>query len=276
MKKGRNSHMKQRRLVILIATILPLIYVTTVSAGIAIQRPNKTYGVFVGINKYRESDISLRFCVIDASSLYDQLNNKSSENYLLTDEKATKENILGKIGQIINTVKKNDFVILYLAAHGIIQYNDYFIFASDSTHKNVLGTCIPSRTIINALSSKKMTGVNVLIIIDTCHAGGIGFDISDFYDPINKSGCAMMLSSSPLEVAHEGFEYGGGHGVFTHYLVQGLKGNADYNKDNAITVRELFDYTYFNVKKATKDSQNPVLIGTLPNSLVVKTIRFKR
>ena len=51
------------------------------------------------------------------------------------------------------------------------------------------------------------------------------------------------------------------HGVFSHYLIQGLKGDANTNDDNIISVDELFNYIYLNVRHHTKNAQTPAFYG---------------
>jgi len=51
-----------------------------------------------------------------------------------------------------------------------------------------------------------------------------------------------------------------GHGVFTHALLQGLRGKANmFGNDNAVTIKELDTYLGFVVKELTNGSQVPVL-----------------
>jgi uncharacterized caspase-like protein len=48
-----------------------------------------------------------------------------------------------------------------------------------------------------------------------------------------------------------------GHGVFTYFLLDGLKGKADYNNDYTITINEAMQYTEEQVKRKTRGAQNP-------------------
>ena len=68
-----------------------------------------------------------------------------------------------------------------------------------------------------------------------------------------------------MEVALEGEQWGEGHGVFTHYLIDGIKGEADGygggEEDGIISIGELFDYVSDKVREATNNKQHP-LIGS--------------
>ena len=54
------------------------------------------------------------------------------------------------------------------------------------------------------------------------------------------------------------------HGIFSYYLMKGLEGNADINKDNKITNGELIAYMDPNVSQKASElgrKQNPSLAG---------------
>ena len=48
-----------------------------------------------------------------------------------------------------------------------------------------------------------------------------------------------IMASRPGELSYEGPEYGGGHGVFSYYLLKALSGAADENKDGKVTKEEV-------------------------------------
>jgi uncharacterized caspase-like protein len=59
------------------------------------------------------------------------------------------------------------------------------------------------------------------------------------------------------------------NGCFTEYLVGGLKGGADANRDRVITARELFDYVYPRVKAASGGRQVPQMWGSFDESMAL-------
>ena len=61
------------------------------------------------------------------------------------------------------------------------------------------------------------------------------------------------------------------HGIFSYYLMKGLEGNADTNKDNKITNGELLAYMDLNVSEKALDlgrTQNPLLFGNAEKVLM--------
>jgi len=74
-------------------------------------------------------------------------------------------------------------------------------------------------------------------------------------------GVAVISASGDGEFSREGEEWGGGHGVFTHFLLEGLKGDADYNSDKDVTLGELIPYISEKVRRATRSAQSPTVSG---------------
>ena len=63
------------------------------------------------------------------------------------------------------------------------------------------------------------------------------------------------------------------HGVFTYYLLEGLRGKADIDGDNIITIDELYNYVSQKVPAATAQNQHPVKRGEVEGQLVVGQVR---
>ncbi len=64
-----------------------------------------------------------------------------------------------------------------------------------------------------------------------------------------------------------------GHGVFTYYLLQGLKGKADFNADGLITVDEAYSYVSTHVPSATGQNQHPMKKGEVEGQLILGRVR---
>src|SRR5215813_3255363 len=60
---------------------------------------------------------------------------------------------------------------------------------------------------------------------------------------------------------------GGGHGAFTHFLLEGLKGKGDRDKDGFVRVGELVDYLAEVVPEETRALQHPRLAGSVDTRL---------
>ena len=71
----------------------------------------------------------------------------------------------------------------------------------------------------------------------------------------------IFTSCEGYEVSREDARWGGGHGVFTWALLDGLKGKADADGDGIVTVGELMDYVDIMVRRETANEQHPARAG---------------
>ncbi len=78
---------------------------------------------------------------------------------------------------------------------------------------------------------------NIVIVMHTCHAGGF----IDGENDLCGSGRVVLVSCGVDEASYM-MKYQL-HWLFPYYIIQGLKGNADDDKNKIITAEELLDYT---------------------------------
>ena len=113
----------------------------------------------------------------------------------------------------------------------------------------------------------------ILYIIDACYSGIAGIvnkgsqddgemfrmmtsaQINLFFE---STGRQIMTAGSSKEKAIMGKKWNK-HSVYTYYLLKGLQGEADYNKDSLISSNELQIYVAKNVSRDTEGKQNPQL-----------------
>ena len=175
----------------------------------------------------------------------------------------------------VKNLKARDLLIFSVSAHGAIVNNDFSIVTYDTEGENLLGTVLPTYYVLNALSEITKNGGKVLIILDTCHAGAINFDIAKYSGILSEGGMSCLNSSGPNEKSYEAtFETDSGkvqQGVFTKHLIDGINGKADCDNLHIITLRDLYDYIYRKV--SSEFQQHPVLIGTLEGNKILKTTK---
>ena len=97
--------------------------------------------------------------------------------------------------------------------------------------------------------------------------------VSDaFLSRLSKGkGRVVLTASRSSEVSEERDNLG--HGVFTYYLLEGLKGKADQDGDGIITVDEVCAYVSKKVPEATGQNQHPVKKGEVEGQLVLGHVR---
>jgi uncharacterized caspase-like protein len=62
------------------------------------------------------------------------------------------------------------------------------------------------------------------------------------------------------------------HGVFTYYLLEGLRGEADTDRDGIITVDEVYRYVSREVPRATGQEHHPMKKGVVEGQLILGVI----
>ncbi len=252
------------------------------------QGPMRIWTFTVGISRYQRPEISLRYAHRDAEVIDAFFASPAggavppSRRTLLTDEKATRAAILSALTTVSKRAAPNDLLILYFAMHGLPDDGgDLYFLAHDTDPAALVGTGLPQRDVEYALSSSPVK--RVVMLLDACHAGAAGFGrfggkrglyLSETNRLLarlaeTKPGLAVLSASSASESSNEAQRWGGGHGVFTFFLAEGLRGAADDNQDGIVTIRELYDYVYLRVSDETGGQQHPELKGTFDNQMPV-------
>ncbi len=100
-----------------------------------------------------------------------------------------------------------------------------------------------------------------VLLTDACHSGAITpeDDTAQVIDSLLDLNSSMfsLTASRDREQSFESPQWGGGHGIFTYYVIQGLQGEADTSGDGVVTADELAEYVHTNVRLATHMLQNP-------------------
>ena len=191
---------------------------------------------------------------------------------LLIDEAATRDNILKSMKNTFSMADKNDVIFLYFAGHGI---NGYFLPVESNGYQDKLSYDEIKKVLESSEAKHK------LCIADACYSGSLlaqrsafGESLDLFYSTFEntKGGTAFLLSSKQEETS---LEASGGirQGVFSYFLLKGLKGESDQNGDDIITIKELYDYVFVKVREFSAMAQSPVIAGNYDNNMPVGVIR---
>lgn len=134
------------------------------------------------------------------------------------------------------------------------------------------------QTFFNRLESKQ-----VLFFIDSCYsgeAGGRSFQnpfvrgrhvlSTEFLDNLAGEGRLVITACDVNEVSLEANSFG--HGLFTYYFMEGLKGGADKDEDGLVSVHELYEFVYEKVSQDARrfgGSMHPIQKGSLKGKIVL-------
>lgn len=211
------------------------------------------YILAVGIDRYKDTKINLKYAVKDAKDIEEKLKTQSATLYnpgnihytLLTNSDANKTEIIRRIGEIARIIRPSDSFIFFAAGHGALLQNQYYMLTHDFDGTGNPDSLISSNEIVEM--SKKIKSLSQLFIFDTCHAGGVDTIVSGLYDArmsvlAKKMGLHIYASAADKQTAMDGYH---GNGLFTHVLLTGLNNNreADSNKDGKVSVVGLGEYS---------------------------------
>lgn len=184
----------------------------------------------------------------------------------MTDGKAGKASIISKIDELSRKSKPGDGFILFVAGHGVLIQNQYYMLTSDFDGTVSDSSMISSNEIVEM--SKKIRSLSQLFIFDTCHAGGVDAIVSGLYDArmsvlAKKMGLHIYASASDKQSAMDGYK---GNGLFTYTLLDGLNNNreADKYKDGKVSIVGLGEYSKKKTTEISKEighSQTPLIIN---------------
>ncbi len=223
----------------------------------------KTYGVIVGVAEYQDSHYNLRFSDDDAIQFNKLLTNGiDNDNItLLTDRNATRENVLNALKLQFSKADESDMVVFYFSGHG----NDSSFLTTDLDIWRI--NVLKHKEVKEAF--KKCKAKIKFCIADACFSGGI--KSSNSYKGLNQSKLELIIFMS-CKANETSIEYPKvQQGVFSYFLIQGLKGYADFNKDKHITIKELYTYVNFKVTEKTQKRQTPIVFGKFDENVIVGT-----
>ncbi len=239
------------------------------------QAINDKWAVVVGISKFNDESLNLKYAANDAKDFYKYLVNNGhfapDHVTLLTDEQATRQNVLSTICErwLPTLVKPNDLVVIYYSSHGSPADNNVggvnYILTHDASKDNLYGTGIAMQDLSKLIKDRIRTD-KVLLVLDACHSGTISGDGKGISRETNlnaqavaqDSGRMVIASSEPSQTSWESKDRP--NGVFTYYLIEGLKQKGDQTKlDDAFKfMKEKVEEEVLQVRGAM---QTPVMSG---------------
>jgi Flp pilus assembly protein TadD len=239
----------------------------------------RRWAVVVGISAYQDTAIkALQFADDDARAIYEFLRSPAAggggfaeENVkLLLNEQATYAELRAALYGFLRRATDEDHVFIYFAGHGApdpARPSDLYLLTHDTRASDVPATAFPMRDMDRAVG--ELYARHVVVITDACHSGGITTEVSArggdnaindvFLQQLSSTtgGLAVFTASGANQLSLEDERWGGGHGVFTHFLLEALRGAADDDGDQIVTLAEMMFYTADRVRRETQNSQIP-------------------
>jgi len=260
-------------------------------------RSREQWAVVIGVGRYSSPAIpELRYTVPDAEAVHQVLLSQGGfkkENVLLLTDKTEKKPTLRDLKWALGTflarsAKKDDLIVIFFAGHGAPEVDPRgaesdglakYLVPSDADPNDLYSTALPMdefQTIFDRIEADR-----VVVFLDACYSGAAGGRTfaskrtraarvdEVFLDRLTRSkGRAIITASRASEVSLEVPELG--HGLFTHYLVQGLRGAADLDRDGIVSLQEVYQYLEQQVSQKSRSmggNQHPVMKGEMDGLL---------
>ncbi len=251
-------------------------------------KPDKNkWAVVIGIEKYQKVP-DVRFARRDAEYIqeyFQKVMGIPQENiYSVIDEKATLAafmTLFDEDGWLHrNTRGKNSEIYIYYAGHGApeVKEKKAYLVPYDG-NPNYPKTGYSLETLyanLNKLDAKQVT-----VFMDACFSG------------LNRNNQMLLADARPVVISLENTAVFGklsvlsaasgaqissaygekSHGLFSYFLMKGMRGDADSNGDRKITYQELGDYLAENVRNIAARlgrEQNPQLQTANPSQVLIE------
>ena len=254
------------------------------AANVKQQPASEAVAIIIGIEKYKRV-AKADYANADAQDFYDYANRalgiKPENIKLLVDDGADDVEILQAFQNWLPLkVKKGKTdVYVFFSGHGYPSEDGKGLyFLPYGVDKNYMDrTAVKQKEVIAALQSVKPKSVTMFI--DSCYSGQ------------TRGGETLVAGSKPIALKQSETAYPPDftvitastmdqiswsspdlkHGLFSYYLMKGMEGDSDLNKDGKVTVAEMQEYLTDMVGRhamGMNRSQQPQLFGD-PNKVLI-------
>ncbi|MCP9496398.1 MAG: caspase family protein [Pyrinomonadaceae bacterium MAG19_C2-C3] len=263
-------------------------------AGDVAPFKGRKYAVIIGVSDYKFNSYTdrrgsmnrltdLRYATTDARAVREFLQKPEGGGFApgdilyLEDSAATLQAVREALTKFLARPRAEDLVFFYFAGHGSPDPNNpqklYFLM-HDTKLSDAARTALPMTELKNTIDNQ-LQAERVIVFLDACHSAGVtGERMTTLRGEVQENnlinlyaaklfagaGRIVLTSSDTSEPSRECTLWGGGHGIFTWALLEGLRGKADANRDRLITAGEVCAYMRRRVQIETAFNQNPRLV----------------
>jgi hypothetical protein len=200
------------------------------------------WALVVGVGQFQNARLNLKYTRNDAQSVADLLRDPAFGRFradrvrLIADAEATAVNIRAGLNWLVRSAAEDDLAVIYIATHGTAREQDAagasYVVASDTDVESLDGlysTAIPMVEITTVVRTR-IKALKVAVILDTCHSQGALAQTVTIPQSLSPqtvahikegTGRAILAASRTEESSYESAKYS--HGLFTYYLLAGLK-----------------------------------------------------
>ncbi|RLF50265.1 MAG: hypothetical protein DRN19_04820, partial [Thermoplasmata archaeon] len=234
--------------------------------------PAQRWALVIGISQYRRVRPPLSYAALDAQAVAEFLQEAGfppDHIKLLVDQDATLVNVLDGLEWLKRNAAPQDLVVIYFSGHGYQGEDDpndrknrnpndeedgldEFFVLYDAIPRSLEATCLRDDDFGVFLDS--LRSEHVVVLFDSCYSGGgargvkalprgakpVLGKLDIFTGDFSPRGKIVLAASREDQESYEAPQLK--HGIFTYFLLKGLKGEADADQDHNITMEELYQY----------------------------------
>jgi uncharacterized caspase-like protein len=212
----------------------------------------KLWVMMLGINDYQDATLpKLRYAAFDCQGLSQALAEATQAfpqkeffiHHDLTPDKPTLQAIQASLERIVASAKTQDTVLFYFSGHGVLEPESQqtVLCLADTQKQQLLNTGLCFQNLLATLGN--CAAHSQLIWLDACHSGNISLSGArgHFSEPALLNPTPQLLEMLRQRAAksrgfyallscdqgQQSWEFPDlGHGVFSYYLMRGLRGEA--------------------------------------------------
>ena len=273
------------------ATAIGLSLVPALVAQAERPSPEKAasrWALLIGIDDYSELH-PLHYADHDQQAMAEQLiasGFPQDQVFLLHDKAQQKKylpfraNIEQQLDLVLSLANEGDLLVVGFSGHGAHIGDRDYLCPVDTQIRKMAQTAIPLPSIYEKLGKSKAT--LKLLVVDACRSDFLpegvraAANVSSFAVATEKPPEGIMLLSScgVGQFSREDQQFG--HGVFMHFLLEGLAGQAADN-EGTIALAGLYNYASLQTKKYVartfNDYQTPALKGEINGPFELGKVR---
>ena len=242
-------------------------------------KPNKNaYAIVIGVENYRQKLPKADYATQDAMLVTDYLVKAigyPAENVItLLNDHATNVDLVKYFEQWLpNNVEKGSTVFIYYSGHGApnIKTGDAYLVPYDGDPAFINQTGYSLKRLYDALG--KLPAKEIIVALDSCFSGAGGRSVlpkgarplvMNLRSNIVLSENMTVFSASSGEQISSTYDEKG-HGLFTYFLLKGIKNEDVIKQDGSINTDVLFSYVKPQVERIARkqfnNEQTPQLMG---------------
>ncbi|HET6881646.1 MAG TPA: SUMF1/EgtB/PvdO family nonheme iron enzyme [Pirellulales bacterium] len=252
------------------------------------EEPDQRWALLIGVDDYAELE-DLRYAGADVRALKQELLGRGfdPQNVFVVEDHAaetkyrpSKGNIERQLKLVMELADRNDLVLIAFSGHGVHVDGKSYLCPADALLDDA-DTLVSLDWVYERL--KRCPAALKLMVVDACRddprlggrRGPQSADVtSRFAADLERppQGVVILNSCAPGQASMEEKQFG--HGVFMHFLIEGLHGGADDNRDGRVSLGELSQFAGLQTKRYVARQFNGVQTPKLQGDLATDVLAF--